>query len=118
MKQRGVGENAVEAIVREIERKEILHGLDLRVPPGEVHAVMGPNGSGKSTLAYTLAGREGYAVTRGRVLFQGHDLTAMKPEERHQLLEEVKLADPLRGLAGKVRKEGANGSLHKPGLPE
>src|SRR5438445_5756106 len=68
----------------EVDGKEILHGLDLRVPPGEVHAVMGPNGSGKSTLAYTLAGREGYAVTRGRVLFQGHDLTAMKPEERAQ----------------------------------
>jgi Fe-S cluster assembly ATP-binding protein len=45
---------------------------------------MGPNGSGKSTLGYTLAGREGYAVTRGRVLFRGHDLTAMKPEERAQ----------------------------------
>jgi len=45
---------------------------------------MGPNGSGKSTLAYTLAGREGYVVTRGRVVFQGRDLTAMKPEERAQ----------------------------------
>ena len=74
----------IEDLHVEVDGKEILHGLDLRVPPGEVHAVMGPNGSGKSTLAYTLAGREGYAVTRGRVLFQGHDLTAMKPEERAQ----------------------------------
>ena len=72
----------IEDLHVEVDGKEILHGLNLRVPPGEVHAVMGPNGSGKSTLAYTLAGREGYAVTRGRVLFQGHDLTAMKPEER------------------------------------
>src|SRR6266852_6218849 len=74
----------IEDLHVEVDGKEILHGIDLRVPPGEVHAVMGPNGSGKSTLAYTLAGREGYAVTRGRVLFQGHDLTAMKPEERAQ----------------------------------
>src|SRR6266403_887964 len=72
----------IEDLHVEVDGKEILHGLDLRVPPGEVHAVMGPNGSGKSTLAYTLAGREGYVVTRGRVVFQGHDLTAMKPEER------------------------------------
>jgi Fe-S cluster assembly ATP-binding protein len=74
----------IEDLHVEVDGKEILHGLDLRVPSGEVHAVMGPNGSGKSTLAYTLAGREGYVVTRGRVLFQGHDLTAMKPEERAQ----------------------------------
>jgi Fe-S cluster assembly ATP-binding protein len=74
----------IEDLHVEVDGKEILHGLDLRVPPGEVHAVMGPNGSGKSTLAYTLAGREGYVVTRGRVLFQGHDLPAMKPEERAQ----------------------------------
>jgi Fe-S cluster assembly ATP-binding protein len=74
----------IEDLHVEVDGKEILHGLDLRVPTGEVHAVMGPNGSGKSTLAYTLAGREGYVLTRGRVLFQGHDLTAMKPEERAQ----------------------------------
>ena len=53
----------IEDLHVEVDGKEILHGLDLRVPSGEVHAVMGPNGSGKSTLAYTLAGREGYAVT-------------------------------------------------------
>src|SRR5260370_9049590 len=74
----------IEDLHVHVSGKEILPGLALRVPQGEVHAVMGTNGSGKSTLAYTLAGREGYAVTHGRVLFQGHDLTAMKPEERAQ----------------------------------
>ena len=72
----------IEDLHVEVAGKEILHGLDLRIPAGEVHAVMGPNGSGKSTLAYVLAGREGYTVTRGRILYQGRDLTAMQPEER------------------------------------
>jgi len=62
--------------------KEILKGVNLRIDAGEVHAVMGPNGSGKSTLSYALAGRDGYEVTRGRVLFKGEDLTAMTPEAR------------------------------------
>ncbi len=60
----------------------ILKGLDLVVRPGEVHAVMGPNGSGKSTLANVLAGRPSVEVTRGEVLFEGRDLTALAPEER------------------------------------
>jgi Fe-S cluster assembly ATP-binding protein len=64
------------------EDKPILKGLTLRVPAGEVHAIMGPNGSGKSTLSYVLAGREGYEVTDGTVEMFGHDVLGMEPEER------------------------------------
>lgn len=61
---------------------EILKGLNLKVSPGEVHAIMGANGSGKSTLANVLSGKEGYAVTDGGVTFCGKDLLDMDPEER------------------------------------
>jgi Fe-S cluster assembly ATP-binding protein len=62
--------------------KQVLHGVSLEVPAGEVHAIMGPNGSGKSTLVQVLAGREGYEVTAGSVTYQGRDLLALPPEER------------------------------------
>jgi Fe-S cluster assembly ATP-binding protein len=62
--------------------REILRGLDLVVPTGEVHAIMGPNGSGKSTLAHVLSGRDGYTVTGGSVEYDGHDLLALEPEQR------------------------------------
>jgi Fe-S cluster assembly ATP-binding protein len=65
-----------------IADKEILHGIDLVVPQGEVHAIMGPNGSGKSTLSYVLSGREGYEVTGGTATFDDADLLAMEPEQR------------------------------------
>ena len=66
----------------EIDGKQILRGLDLSVPKGEVHAIMGPNGSGKSTLAYILAGKDEYEVTAGSVTWNGEDLLAMAPDER------------------------------------
>lgn len=65
-----------------IDGKEIIKGLSLTIPTGEVHAIMGPNGSGKSTLSYALAGRPGYEVTSGSVTFDGQDLLALEPEER------------------------------------
>ena len=65
-----------------VDGKEILKGIDLAMGFGEVHAIMGPNGSGKSTLSYVLAGRDGYEVTKGEVLYKGKNLLEMKPEER------------------------------------
>ena len=65
-----------------IDEQEILRGVNLKVNPGEVHAIMGPNGSGKSTLANTLAGRPEYAVTGGKAIYKGMDLLDMEPEDR------------------------------------
>jgi Fe-S cluster assembly ATP-binding protein len=65
-----------------VDGKPILKGLDLHVNAGEVHAIMGPNGSGKSTLASVIAGREGYEVTDGEVLYKGRNLLELEPEER------------------------------------
>jgi len=72
----------IEGLTAEVEGKQILKGIDLDVPAGEIHAIMGPNGSGKSTLSYVLSGREGYEITGGSVTFAGQDLLAMEPEER------------------------------------
>ena len=65
-----------------VDGREILNGLDLTVPSGEVHAIMGPNGSGKSTLSYVLAGKDDYEVTDGTVTWKGENLLDMDPEER------------------------------------
>ena len=66
----------------EEEDKQILKGVDLKVEPGKVHAIMGPNGSGKSTLSYVLSGREGYEVTGGSASLEGEDILELEPEER------------------------------------
>ena len=55
----------------------ILKGIDLSIGDGEVHAIMGPNGSGKSTLSYALAGRDGYDITEGEVIYKGQDLPSL-----------------------------------------
>ncbi|MBV8368846.1 MAG: Fe-S cluster assembly ATPase SufC [Candidatus Eremiobacteraeota bacterium] len=65
-----------------VENKEILKGIDLRVEPGRVHALMGPNGSGKSTLAFTLAGHPGYQVLGGSASLDGEELLELSPDKR------------------------------------
>src|ERR1700748_309253 len=72
----------VENLHAAIDGKEILKGLTLEVPAGEVHAIMGPNGAGKSTLSYVLTGRDGYEVTGGSATLDGEDLLALAPDER------------------------------------
>ncbi len=72
----------IQDLHAEVGGTPILKGLDLKIPAGEIHAVMGPNGSGKSTLANVLAGRPGYEVTAGTVEYQGRDLLDLEPEDR------------------------------------
>ena len=73
---------AIQSLSAGVEGRQILKGINLVIRPGEVHAVMGPNGSGKSTLASILAGRDGYDISGGEVIYCGKDLLAIDPEER------------------------------------
>lgn len=75
----------IENLHASVEGTDILKGLNLRVKPGEVHAIMGPNGSGKSTLGHVLAGRPGYTVTAGSATFLGQNLFELETEERARL---------------------------------
>lgn len=61
---------------------EILKGVSLTIPDGEIHAIMGPNGAGKSTLSYVLSGRDGYEVTEGEAIYNGQNILEMEPEDR------------------------------------
>ena len=73
---------SIENLHVRIGEAEIIRGLSLQVPAGEVHAIMGPNGAGKSTLSYTLAGRSGYEVTEGSATLDGEDLLSLEPNDR------------------------------------
>jgi Fe-S cluster assembly ATP-binding protein len=73
---------SVQNLYAAVDGKELLKGLSLEIPAGEVHAVMGPNGAGKSTLSYVLTGRDGYEVTQGSATLDGEDLLALAPDER------------------------------------
>jgi Fe-S cluster assembly ATP-binding protein len=73
---------SIQNLHAEVDGKEIIKGLTLEVPAGEVHAIMGPNGAGKSTLSYVLTGRSGYEVTAGGATLDGEDLLALAPNER------------------------------------
>lgn len=75
----------IEDLHVEIDGKEIIKGLNLEVNAGETHAIMGPNGTGKSTLALAIAGKEGYEVTRGKIIYEGKEINEMAPEERARL---------------------------------
>ena len=72
----------IENLKVNVEDTEILHGIDLEINPGEIHAIMGPNGSGKSTLSAALMGHPKYEIVGGKVTFRDQDLLEMKPEDR------------------------------------
>jgi Fe-S cluster assembly ATP-binding protein len=73
---------SIENLHVKVEERDILRGIDLKISPGEIHAIMGPNGSGKSTLANALMGKPGYEVTEGKVIYKGEDVSNLSPDER------------------------------------
>ncbi|WP_130472120.1 Fe-S cluster assembly ATPase SufC [Candidatus Magnetaquicoccus inordinatus] len=101
--------------------KPILCGVELTIKAGEIHAIMGPNGSGKSTLANILAGREGYQVTGGKLLFQGDNLLGMAPEERSRAGIFLSFQNPVEipGVSNaRLLKEAFNAHQRHQQLPE
>ena len=72
----------MEDLVASVEGTQLLRGVNLKVKPGEIHAIMGPNGAGKSTLAKVIAGHPAYVVEKGRILLEGEDLTLLEPDQR------------------------------------
>ena len=105
----------------EDEDRVILKGLSLKVPKGEVHAIMGPNGSGKSTLAYVIAGRPGYKVTKGDILWDGESILDMEPDERAAKGVFLAFQYPMEipGVAGLTFLRTATNALRKKrGEPE
>lgn len=75
----------VEDLHVNVEEKEILKGVDLKIYAGEIHALMGRNGSGKSTLSYTLMGHPRYTVTKGKIVFKGQQIAELSPDQRARL---------------------------------
>lgn len=114
----------------QVEGKEILKGINLKINKGEIHAIMGPNGSGKSTLANTLAGHPKYEVTQGDILFKGESILEWGPDERAQkgiflafqypmAIPGVTVANFLRtALNAKRKASGSNGDSKAISIPE
>ena len=90
---------SIKDLHAEIDGKQIIKGLSLEVPAGEVHAIMGPNGAGKSTLSYVLTGRSGYEVTAGSATLDGEDLLALEPNERRPRAFSCRSSTPWKSLA-------------------
>jgi Fe-S cluster assembly ATP-binding protein len=111
----------IENLHASVDGSEILRGVTLAVPAGEVHAIMGPNGSGKSTLAQVLAGHPAYTVTSGSVRYDGKDLLDMAPEERARegLFLAFQYPVAIRGITNSYFLRSALNAIRKHrGLPE
>ena len=119
----------IEGLTAEVEGKQILKGIDLEVPAGEIHAIMGPNGSGKSTLAYALMGHPAYEITGGDVLLDGESILEAGADERAQrglflafqyphAVPGVTVASFLRSSVNAVRKAKNGGEDDPVKIPE